>query len=173
MKGALRLTLVLLAVASVSSESRAGTSFIYPGQLCQWYAGTNPQLQYDNFGLFNTMSGPGTKGAVCPITVSAVLGNPLVIESVTVNFGDNSHTDSVSCTVEEINWEGSAHWSVTKSSCSTWGGCPYGAKPGYGGMGMLVFNDPIPAGNQYPISMSVMCLVPSGSRIFGYNATVH
>ena len=170
---ALRLALALLAVLSATPPARAATSYIYPGQLCQWYAGNDPALKYDASGLINTLSGAGTRGALCAIPVTAVLGQTLTIDSVAVHYYDASTTDAVSCTVEEVNWDGGLHWSTTQTSCSTWGGCGYPGQGAYTGMGSIVFNKPIAATNQYPIGMSVYCLVPNGSRIFGYNATLH
>jgi len=115
------------------------------------------------------MNSTGWRGAYCPAD-GYVNSNLVTINSSTVVYYDGASTQSVSCTWEMTNWDGSLYWSPTLSSCSDYGGCSYDANPGFTGIGQLNFTNPI-GRSLYPLNITAQCLVPYWSTIYGYNMT--
>ena len=159
---------ILAFVLSVSGLARAATTYYYSGQQCQWYDGSVAGLQYTSSGAVNNMTS-GSRGLLCPAN-GYVNSNLVTIQSAAVVFYDGNASLPVQCTWFGTNWDGSVYWSPTVFSCSTWGGCSYNADPGYVGQNQVNFTNPFPS--IYANNVSAQCIVPSSSKILGYNMTL-
>jgi hypothetical protein len=151
----LQQRLVLGIVFGLSATAHAATysSYSYQGQQCVPLSGYT--ASYSVSGIQAASSG---SYVMCPEQFSIVIGRPVTVSQVNVNFYNPSTTY---CQVVLTDWNGQVHWGGWAGTSTT-------------GNTTITINNPFGANtNYYPINMGVECSLPANGVLYGHNLTIY
>jgi hypothetical protein len=160
---------VVAALIGALQPAHGTTTYFYSGQQCQWYHGSESNLQYSAQGIVNQYPS-GFRGAFCPAN-GYTNSNLVEIQTATVIYYDGSPALPLQCSVQGTNWDGTLYYSGTLFSCSTYGGCESEVdSANYTGIGQLNFTNPLQR-DIYALNVFIECFIPDHSSVYGYNMT--